>query len=238
MEVFEANMEDAGRLLGFARALANNRKRRMRRELRDSVGAALGLPKRDWKHLDCVESADVFVVLKPAGSVLREHFDEQELRPLLRQTVVAISASVESYVSEKAKSFISEAWTTLPERMKSVQIELGEVLEIETKYKRKKWGYRELLETYIDREASPDPAKIGIVFSTVGKKDVLRAVDAHRAVAKGKSDEQLRALYQRRNRIAHAGDRKGHGRATLSLSEVEGFRSQARSIVEAMEATL
>jgi hypothetical protein len=210
----------------------------MRRELRETIGTALGVARRDWDALDCVESDDVFVLLKPGGSVRRSHFDEQELRPLLRQAVVAIATAFEAYVAEKARSFISEAWTTLPERMKSVQIELGEVLAIEEKYTRTKWGYRELLETYLDREASPDPAKVGIVFSTVGKKDVLKSVDAHRGLTRGSTATQLTALYERRNLVAHTGDRKGHGRAVLSLAEVEKFRDQAREIVVAMEAVL
>jgi hypothetical protein len=180
----------------------------------------------------------LFVVLKPGGAVGREHFTEAELRPLLRQAVVAISAAVESYVAEKAKSCIGDAWKELPERLSAVQIELGDVLAIEAKYKRTKWGYRELVEAYLEQEASPDPSKIGIVFSTVGKKDVLKRVDGHRRVTKGRSADELEALYRRRNRIAHAGDRKGHGRAALSLDEVEKFHDDACSIVEALEAVL
>lgn len=238
VEVFEANLSDAERLIAFSRALTNTRKRRMRKELRESVGTAIGTAKGRRADLDCVESDDVFVVLKPGGSVNRTHFAEPALRPLLRQAVVAVSAAVESYVAEKAKACIGTAWKDLPERLKSVQIELGDVLEIEARYKRTKWGYRELLENYLEQEASPDPAKIGIVFSTVGKKEVLKQVDSHRGVPKGRSADQLRALYHRRNRIAHAGDRKGHGRAALSLREVEQFSANARAIVEALEATL
>ncbi len=236
--VFDANIGDAERLIGFARALTNNRKRRMRKELQESFGDVMRIPLRDRGKLDCIESDDVFIVLKPAGSVKRAHFEESELRPLLRQSIVAISAAVESYVAEKAKSFIGEAWTTLPERMRGIQIELGDVLEIEKKYKRTKWGYRELLETYFDREASPDPSKLGTVFSTVGKKDVLKKVDAKRGVEKGVTSSQLTALYRRRNLIAHTGDRKGHGRAALTLAEVEAFRANAISIITALEAVL
>ncbi len=236
--VFDANIGDAERLIGFARALTNNRKRRMRRELRDSVGDVIGIPRRDREQLDCIESDDVFIVLKPGGSVKRAHFEESELRPLLRQSIVAISAAVESYVAEKAKSLIGEALTTLPDRMRGIQIELGDVLEIEKKYKRTKWGYRELLETYFDQEASSDPHKMAIVFSTVGKKDVLKKVDAKRGVAKGVTSSQLEALYQRRNLIAHTGDRKGRGRAALTLAEVEVFRANAISIITALEAVL
>jgi hypothetical protein len=103
IEVFEANISDAERLLAFAEALANGRKYGMRRELREAVGGALKIPKGQWGDLDCVESDDVFVLLKPGGRVVRTQFTEFELRPLLRQSVVAISTAVESYISEKAQ---------------------------------------------------------------------------------------------------------------------------------------
>jgi hypothetical protein len=54
--VFEANIADAERLLGLARALANGRKYGMRRELRESVGTALRVSKNKRDELDCVES--------------------------------------------------------------------------------------------------------------------------------------------------------------------------------------
>jgi hypothetical protein len=238
LEVFEANIGDAERLLGFASALLNNRKRSMRRELRESFGKAMKIPRASWDDLDCVESDDVLVLLKPGGSVKRAHFEESELRPLLRQAVVAISAAIESYIAEKAKSFISSAWANQPERLRGLQVELGSILDIESRYNRPKWGYREIVEEYLDREASPAPAKIGVVFSTVGKKGFWAQLDQARSVPKGRSTEQLQDLYARRNLIAHTGDRKGRGRASLSLSEVDSFAENAKSIVAGLEKVL
>lgn len=238
IEVFEANIADAERLIALTQALLNTRSYRMRRELRESVGQALRLPQRDWDDLDCVESGEVFVVLKGSGFVRREHFDEQELRPLLRQAIVAIAAAVESYVAEKACSCISDAWDRQPDRLRQLAVSLGDVIDIEAKYQRRKWGYRELVERHLEREASSDPNKIGIVFSTVGKKGFWGKLDAERGVAKGKSHKQLDALAARRNKIAHTGDRVGSKRATLSISEVEEHHSNAKSIVEALERVL
>ena len=191
IEVFEANIADAERLIALTRALLNTRRYRMRRELRESVGAALKLPQRDWDDLDCVESGQVFVVLKGNGGVSRKHFEEQELRPLLRQAVVAIAAAVESYVAEKACSCISGAWDQPPERLRQLAISLGDVIDIEAKYKRRMWGYRDLVERFLEREASSDPNKIGIVFSTVGKKGFWGKLDAERGVGRGSSHKQL-----------------------------------------------
>jgi len=47
LEVFEDNIADAERLTDLAAALVNTRVRRMRRELRDSVGDALGVRRGD-----------------------------------------------------------------------------------------------------------------------------------------------------------------------------------------------
>jgi len=238
IEVFEANIGDAERLLGLTRALLNARTYRMRRERRDAVGALLRLPQKKWNELDCVESKDVFVVLKPGGNVRREHFTEPELRPLLRQALVAIAAAVESYVSEKACTYIGSALDDLPDRLRQVSVSLGEVIEIEDRYKRRRWGYRDVIEEYLIGEASASPSKIGIVFSTVGKRGFWPRVDADRSVRTGTSEKQLEELAGRRNRIAHTGDRIGFRRATLKIEEVEKHLRNARDIVHALETVL
>ena len=79
IDVFEDNIADAERLVALTRALLNTRARRMRRELRDTVGKALSYPRKSWPSLDCVESSDIFVVLKPNGAVIHKHFSEVEL---------------------------------------------------------------------------------------------------------------------------------------------------------------
>jgi hypothetical protein len=238
IEVFEANIADAARLIGLTRALLNTRTYRMRRELREAVGGALGVRKADWDDLDCVESGEVFVVLKKGGAVAREHFTEPELRPLLRQAIVAIAAAVESYVAERACACISEAWASPPKRLREMALSLGDVIDIEGKYTRRFWGYRDLVERYLEGEASAHPDKIGVVFSTVGKSGFWGKVDGRRGVGKGTSHKQLAALAERRNKIAHTGDRVGSKRATLSIDEVEEHYVNAKAIVEAFEAVL
>ena len=238
IDVFESNIADAERLIALTRALKNTRTYRMRRELREAVGPVLKLPKKQWDDLDCVESGEVFVVMKGNGTVRREHFTEPELRPLLRQAIVAIAAAVESYVAEKASSFISDAWTVQPERLRAMALSLGDVLDIEARYQRRFWGYRDLVEQFIEREASAHPAKIGIVLSTVGKKGFWAQIDARRKVGKGRSEAELEALAARRNKIAHTGDRVGSKRAALSVDEVEAHFENAKTIVEAMEKVL
>jgi hypothetical protein len=109
-------------------------------------------------------------------------------------------------------------------------------LRIERDYQRKHWGLRQIVELEIRQRSSPTPSVIGELFSMVSQKDVLKRVDALRGVERGKSAEQLEIIRQRRNRIAHAGDRKGRGRATISVREVEGYLNEVGDIVGALEA--
>lgn len=238
IEVFEDNIAAAERLVVLTKALLNTRKYKMRKERREAMGTALNLPKKDRDRLDWVESPDVFVILKPGSAFSREIFSEPELRPLLRQAVVAIAAAVESYVAEKACSCISSALDAPPDRLRNLAISFGDIVDIEERYKRRRWGYRDLIEAHLQREASSSPAKIGIVLSTVGKKNFWTPVDAKRGVSKGTSETQLEDLCQRRNRIAHSGDRVGLKHATLAIGEVEAHLTNAKSIIEAMEAVL
>lgn len=240
LEVFEENIADAQRLVDLSNALVNGRKRKMRRELRESVGEAIGLSRKKSELLDCVESNDVFVVLKPDGNARREHFTEAELRPLMRQAVVAIAASVESYVAEKACCYIREVLRSddPPRRLLDMPVTFEDVLWIEETYTRRGWGHRFLVEEYLRHEASADPGKIGQVFAVVGKRQFWKKVDQTRNVRTGKSEQQLRALAERRNVIAHTGDRVGRGKATLEIGEVQRFLSDAKSIVEALDGAL
>jgi hypothetical protein len=109
ISVFETNIGDAETLLNLSRSLNNQRLRGMRRELREAFGSAMRIPKRDHAGLDCVESDDLFVIIKSTGGRSREDFSEQELRPLLRQAIVSVAAAVESYVAEKAVAYIGDA---------------------------------------------------------------------------------------------------------------------------------
>ena len=237
-EVFQDNMADADVLVGLAEALANTRARRMRRELRESVGTALGMRRRQLEQLDCVESDDVFVVLKPGGRFRRADFTSAELRPLLRQAVVAASAAVETYVADKACEYVAVALRDRPPRLKEVSVNLSEILDLDEQYTRRGWGYRKILQANLRDTASPAPSKIGIVFSIVGRRIDWARLDAARAVPKGRSAEDLEALYARRNSIAHQADRSGTGRRSITLGEVRGLLANARSIVQALDAQL
>ena len=102
-EGFDALIADAEHLLRLASALSNSRRGKMRTELRESIGDALSVPKRERGSLDCVESRDLFVVLKPGSSLQRTHFDETELRPLLRQAIVVTATGIECLVVASAQ---------------------------------------------------------------------------------------------------------------------------------------
>src|SRR4051794_22296011 len=179
LDVFEDNIADAERLLLLTRMLVNTRTYRMRRELRDRVGGAMGVPKRKWGDLDCVESRDLFLVLMPDGAAKRDIFTAPELRPLLRQAIVAICAALESYVAEKACTFIPAAIGAPSGALNRLPVPFRDVLLI-SEYDRPGWAYRKLLKKEIEQVASAKPNKIGEVLELVGKRDknLWKKVDA------------------------------------------------------------
>jgi len=185
-----------------------------------------------------VESDEVFVVLKPGGHFTRTYFTERELRPLLRQAVVAISAAVETYVADKACEYIPAALRDRPPRLKQVSVNLNDVLDIDGKYKRRGWGYRKILQAYLRDTASPAPSQIGRVLSVVGQKLDWGKLDLARSVTPGRSEQDLETLYARRNSIAHQADRQGRGRRSITIAEVVDLLASAQGVVEAIDAQL
>jgi hypothetical protein len=95
----------------------------MRKELREKVGVAMNLPSRDHDQLDCFESEDLFVVIKPGSAIDRGHVSN--LEPLLRQSVVASCAALETYFADVACNRVGVLVRTpgvLPARLSKIQL--------------------------------------------------------------------------------------------------------------------
>ena len=237
-EAFVDNIKDAEALMSYARAFENKRTRRMRQELRTKIGDALNVPVRQRDKLDRLESDDLFVVFKPNGSLGRGQF--ADLSPLLRQSIVAACAALETYVADKAMEFVGTALSAdeIPSRMKNISLTIEDWTDIEEKYKRRRWGIRPIIEDHIRHTSSTAPSSIGIVFSTIGVKDCFNKIDGRRGVAKGTTNDELEAITERRNKIAHAADRDGRGRASITTDYVQQQIEVIKSVVDALDGML
>jgi hypothetical protein len=210
----------------------------MRREKREALGEALGIRKKDWDHLDCIESEDLFAVFSPESRLDRDAFGEKALRPLLRQALVAGCAALETFVGDRVMELYRDALDaeSRPRRLLELPMTVADWLWIDERYQRKRWGLREVVEWEVRQRASPAPAQIGEVFGIVGQKKLWKRVDSRRKVSAGHSEEMLDVLYERRNQIAHSGDRIGRGRATISSDEVTTDLGCLVEIVDALDA--
>ena len=237
-EAFVDNIEDAKALMSYARAFKNKRNRRMRQELRSRVGDALKVPVNRQEDLDCLESDDLFVVFMPDGDLSRDRFTD--LQPLLRQSLVAACAALETYVADKAMEFVGATLDAddLPSRMKSISLTVGRWAEIEKKYTRRRWGIRSIIDEYIRETSSTASSNIGIVLSTIGVDKWSTKVDRARNVSQGTTVKELDEITRRRNLIAHTADRKGLGRASVKPGEVERQLLTIEDAVCAIEEVL
>lgn len=233
LEAFELNMQDADLLVTVAAALTNERRHRMRRELREKIGQALNLPKGRWNDLDCIESDDFFGVLKPDATIDRAGLSD--MRPLLRQAIVAGCAALETYVGDRAMELVGPVLKRqpLPKRLRDVPMSLGRSLEIERTYKRRGWGRRVVVHDHVRQLASAEPSSIGQVFSLAGCDSIWKQVSGS---AGKKLENRLETIVDRRNVIAHTGDRKGRGRATLTLEDARADLTHIRLVVRHLEA--
>lgn len=210
----------------------------MRQELRSGVGKALKVPMNRREELDCLESNDLFVVFMPDGKLGRDQF--ADLQPLLRQSLVAACAALETYVADKVMEHIGDALEAerVPTRMRDISLTVGHWTEIERKYKRRRWGIRAIIEEHIRNNSSTAPGSIGILLSTVGVQEWAKKIDSARKVDRGTTVKELDAITKRRNLIAHAADRQGRGRAVARARELEGQLATIRDVVEAIEEVL
>ncbi len=239
-QAFDSNMADARFLLRTAEGISNYRTRRARSELRARVGDALRIPTKHHTEIECVESDDLFIVIKPGSSLVRADFADP--RPLLRQSIVAACAATETFLNDLVMENIgtllsSSAASTA--RLSKIPMNIGMWLEIEDKYKRRRRGLRELVvKEFVQETASTSPTKVGELMSMLGVVDWAKKVDAARKVPPGDTVEFLQRVTDRRNRIAHQGDRKGRGQANISATEVDSDLIDLISVVNAMEAVV
>lgn len=235
---FQDNIKDADILLSYAKGFTNNRKYSMRKELKDSIGDALHINVKSRDKLNCIDSGELFVVFRPDANLQPSDF--VDLRPILRQVLVAVCSAFETYIADKVMEHVSTVIKAdnRPSRLEGIPLTLGRWLDVERRYKRRGWGVRAVIEEFIRETSSTASNKVGEVLSIIGVKSWAKRVDDLRRTPKGTTVEHLDALTRRRNLIAHAADRKGQGRATLEYKDVVEHVTHIRDIASAIEQLL
>lgn len=238
LAAFEDNMADARGLVLLAEAATNLRVRRMRRELRERVGEAIRAPRKRWDDLDCVESGDLFIVVLPDSRVGRAQLQNQA--PLLRQAIVAGCAATETFLAdrviERARRIVRANGDL--GRLTKIPMSVGDWGEVESYHYRRRGITECVIAPWVRERASTAPNIVGELLALVGVDEPHRKLDAARQVAKGTTKVDLERITERRNRIAHSGDRKGHGRASIGIDEVGDHLDRLESVVNAVENVL
>ena len=172
----------------------------------------------------------------------RERHDDP--KPLLRSSLVAACAALETYVADRAIEFVGPIITNrtkqpLPQRLRDIRLTVGEWADIEEEHPRRRGrGIRLLVDEHIRELSSTAPNQIGRVLSTIGVSDWAKLVDGARGVRGGRTVAELDAITARRNLIVHTADRKGRGRAALSPEDVERHLGSIDSIAAGLESVL
>lgn len=240
LEAFELNMSDARQLVRLAEGLTNQRTRRLRAEMREKLGQALRVPLSKRGELDCIKSGDAYVILTPGSRLSRAQLED--LKPLLRQAIVAAAAAMETYMADVTVRHVgrvisSDAKAT--EKVRRVPMSVGDWLYIEQRYEQRRRGLKNrVVEPYIREFASTSPTKVGELLSLLGVKNWSKAVDHARGGRTQDTVQALEQITQRRNKIAHEGDRRGYGRATITIAEVIRDLDALESIVRAIDKTI
>jgi len=240
LEAFDLNLQDAEWLIKTAKILSNQRTRRPRSERREAIGQVLRIPARHREGLDCIENEEIFLVIKPGASIDRSHV--ASLDPLLRQAIVAANAALETFVADVVIDRVGALIRRpedLPSRLGKLHLTVGQWKEINDTYSVHRRGLRErVLIPAIKEASSTSPSQIGIVLSMIGITGWESKVDDLRRVKRGSTRTQLEALSSRRNRIAHEGDRRGQGRAPITIEEAGGFVRLADDVCHSISALI
>lgn len=162
-------------------------------------------------------------------------------RPLLRSSLVAACAALETYVADRVIGLVGQLITekkALPPHLRNIPLTVGDWADIETRYQRRGRGIKNIVDERIRKLSSTAPNQIGVVLSTIGVSGWAKQVDGARKVRGGRTVEDLDEITERRNLIVHTADRKGRGRAALSPEDVERHLENIGSIAQALESVL
>lgn len=235
---FQKNTRDAELLLEYARAFRNELTYNMNRKRRKRVGEALDIAVKRRDELNWLVSDDLFVIFKPDGKLSRDSF--RDPAPLLRSSLVAACAALETYVADLTMPFVGQLITNrkLTPRFKDIKLTLEQWIEIE-KYTRRGKGLKNRVVTpYIREMSSTAPNSIGKLLAIINVKDWAKGVDTARKVESGTTVKDLDEVTERRNLIVHTADRKGRGRGSLKADEIARHLNNIKSIVDALESVL
>ena len=144
--------------------------------------------------------------------------------------------ALESYVGDRVMEAVGSASRSskVPSRLQEIRMTVGEHLGILAAYQRTGWGLRPILEREVRRVASPAPDQVEKAFSLIGYDNVLHKVDRKLNQRSDAARKDLQRIYDRRNRIAHHGDRVGRGRAHISVDEVRADIDEMERIAKAL----
>jgi hypothetical protein len=184
----------------------------MRSDGKNTLGGVLRVPKHERQRIQRVESPDAWLFTKPSSDLDPKMFSKMALEPLLRQAVVMIATSVETYVGDRVTELLTVAGG--PESAAAAQEQLARV---------------------VGGLASCEPSKVNSTFALVGLHDVLKAIMPI-AGLETKPTTVLAAINSRRNRIAHRADwLPVGGRSPIDALTVLRWINDTEAVVAAID---
>jgi hypothetical protein len=237
IDAYRENVRDAEALVEYATILTHSNKNTMQSVLRDKVGDVFHINKKDRGAMDYIRNSDIILIFCNKSTYGRENIADKQ--PLFRPAVVGVCAAFETYLADKIMVFVGpllRSKTPSP-RLKEIPLTTYDWMEIEKTTKR---GYamRNIVERYIRENSSTAPNKVGEMLSLIGVKKWTNEIDKRRKTSPETTVRQLQAITDRRNKIAHAADRQGRSRGTLTIKQVKDYIAQVNDIVDALEDLL
>lgn len=237
IDAYKENVEDALWLVRHAEVLTHTNKNTMQSILRTSVGNTFHIPKKNQTNMDYIQNDEIILIFRDKTQYGRK--DIANLQPLLRPAVVAVCAAFETYLADRVMTFVGPLLRSKnpSSRLKSIPLTAYDWMIIE-QAKNRGYAMRNIVERYIRENSSTAPKKVGELLSLIGVKNWTKALDSRRRLPPRTTESQLDALTDRRNRIAHAADRKGRSRNKLTINQARDYIAQVDSIVDALEGIL
>tara|TARA_A100000171_G_C2121634_1_gene141122 strand:- start:477 stop:1250 length:774 start_codon:yes stop_codon:yes gene_type:complete len=206
LEVFEAAIERAQRMSRLYHDLVDTRSRAMRSDWATSFEKFMKWPT--GKALARIDGHEAIIVLKDGAELKSEDFSSDQMRDLLRASIMMGSSAMDAYFHRKIICYLvrfAKQGKSAPRELRTQQVSVQDFAKAIDRDR--VWGeLRRVFDRQLGYRSFISPGKITEGLNLIAVADFWEKTASRMSYEKGKLREHVEWIASRRNKIAHEGD--------------------------------
>lgn len=206
LEVFEASIERAQRMSRLYHDLVDTRSRAMRSDWAANFESFMNWPS--GKAVARIDGHEAIIVLKDGAELKSNDFSSDQMRDLLRASIMMGSSAMDAYFHRKIVCYIirfAKKGKSAPRELRKQQVTVQDFAK--AMERDRVWGeLRRAFDRQLGYRSFISPGKITEGLNLIGVSEFWDKTAKRISYDKAKLREHVEWIASRRNKIAHEGD--------------------------------